>query len=143
MNARFRERDEVQVTNKEALEAKIDAQTTALGEVRTDVRELRADNKTLRDKMDEGFRALDAKIEQRTAALDAKIDQRTAQLSADHKSLSERVDEGFRAQDAKFAKLSDDVADIRAMQKAMIWVIGGVGTLASILFTAGKALHWF
>jgi hypothetical protein len=32
---------------------------------------------------------------------------------------------------------------MRGLQKAILWVIGGVGTFASILFTAGKTLHWF
>jgi outer membrane murein-binding lipoprotein Lpp len=132
MNARFRESDEVQVTNKEALEAKIDGLTTGMGEVRTDVRELRADNKALRNDMNEGFRALDAKIEQRTAV-----------LTAGQQTLREKMEEGFRAQDAKVTKLSEDVAGMRGLQKAILWVIGGVGTFASLLFTAAKALHWF
>jgi len=36
-------------------------------------------------------------------------------------------------------KLSDDVADMRGMQKAMVWIVGGLGSLGFV----GKVLHWF
>ena len=121
MNAFIREKYEVPVAKRETIEAQIEPLRTGLSEVRTDVRELRADNKTLRDKidalrdrMDEGFRASDAKID------------------SVNKSLGEKI-----------TKLSDDVAGMRGLQKAMLWVMGGVGSLATVLLTVGKALHWF
>jgi hypothetical protein len=89
--------------------------------------------------MDEGFRSMDAKIEQRCTALAvAQID------------LREKMDEGFRRCDDKFdslgeklTTLSGAVADLHGLQKAVLWMLGAVVSLAGLLITAGKALHWF
>ncbi|HVX90645.1 MAG TPA: hypothetical protein VHC20_03335 [Candidatus Paceibacterota bacterium] len=166
-------------------------------EIKAEIRELRADNKklnekidvvagtliaaqiALHDKVDEGFRAADAKIDAlrnkmdegfRAAdtkidalrnrmdegfrAADTKLEQKCTGLSAAQAALRDKMDEGFRAANAKIdavdtklgeklTTLSNDVADMRGLQKAMLWVIGGLGSLAMLLITAGKALHWF
>jgi hypothetical protein len=39
--------------------------------------------------------------------------------------------------------MSSDLADMRSLQKAMLWVMGGLGSLAMVLITLGKALHWY
>ena len=103
------------MAKQETIEVHIEPLRTGLNEVRTDVRELRADNKTLRDKidalrdrMDEGFRASDAKIDSVNKGLGDKI-----------------------------TKLSDDVGGMRGLQKAMLWVMGGVGSLGD-----GSAHSW-
>jgi hypothetical protein len=71
--------------------------------------------------MDEGLRAANAKSDLSNTNLTQKIE-----------GLSE-----------KLTKVSSDVADMRGLQKAMLWVVGGIGSVATILITTGKALHWF
>lgn len=39
----------------------------------------------------------------------------------------------------KISNLSNDVADMRGLQKAMIWVVGGLGSLGLV----GKIFNWF
>ena len=48
--------------------------------------------------------------------------------------------------DEKLSKLSDDVADLRSLQKAILWVIATIVSIASLVIvaiTAGKNLRWF
>ncbi|HEU4625640.1 MAG TPA: hypothetical protein VFS52_12795 [Steroidobacteraceae bacterium] len=73
------------MTPQRTIDVRIEALQKGLDEVRTDVRELRADNKTLRDtiddlrdKMEERFRASDAKI---TALSDAIASMRGLQIA--------------------------------------------------------------
>ncbi len=86
MNALIREEHEVAM----AEQATIDALSKGLDEVKTDVRELRADNRSLRDKIDTVY-----------VTLRDKIDQSHAALSAGQAALRDRMDEGLRAADAK------------------------------------------
>ncbi len=61
-------------------------------EVRQDIRELRADNKILRDKIDGNYISLEQKIDANYAALDKKIDVTAGELRADMTSkTSERA----------------------------------------------------
>ena len=83
----------------EAIEVHLESLHKGQDELREDVRELRADNKSLRDKVD---------------ALD--------------KSLSDKI-----------SLLSDSVSGLHGMQKAMLWVMSGLGSLG----IAGKIFHWF
>jgi uncharacterized protein involved in exopolysaccharide biosynthesis len=133
MNAVLRKRNsEVDVGNAEATEAKIDALRSSLDEVKEDVRELRTDIHSLRDKivknyseMHAGFAALRESI----ADLQASMQSSIAGLQA---SMQSNV-----------AGLHMSVAELRATMKTVFWAIGVVGMLATIFFTAGKALHWF
>ena len=121
MNAALRKHYEVPVASNETLEAHITSLRVGLDEVKEDVRELRADNKSLREKVD-----------------------------AIHTNLRDKIDSVNTSLGGQLTKLSDDIADLRGLiadmrglQKAMLWVIGGVGSLATILMTLGKTLHWF
>jgi hypothetical protein len=39
-------------------------------------------------------------------------------------------------------EMRDSLAEIRAFQKALLWVVGGLGTLVTLSITAAKAFHW-
>ena len=54
------------------------------------------------------------------------------ELRADNKSLRDKVD-------TLDQRLSDSVSSLRGMQKAILWVISGFGSLGLV----GKILHWF
>jgi hypothetical protein len=99
MNAVVRQNHEVSMLTNEAIEVHLASLHKGQDELREDVRELRADNKSLREKVD-----------------------------VIHESLA-----------GKIAKLSDDVASMRGMQKAMLWVMSGLGSLG----LAGKIFRWF
>jgi chromosome segregation ATPase len=121
------ESDEVPVISNESLEAHFVSLRTELTdlkadfreqfrEVRQDIRELRADNKILRDKIDATHSSLDKKIETKVGELGADLKEMRASL-----------------------------ADLKGMQKAILWVLGGVGTLVATVgvgFTIARALHW-
>ena len=94
----------------EAIEVHLESLHKGQDELREDVRELRADNKSLRDKVD----ALDKNLSDKIDALD--------------KSLSDKI-----------SLLSDSVTGLHGMQKAMLWVMSGLGSLG----IAGKIFHWF
>jgi uncharacterized coiled-coil DUF342 family protein len=154
MNALIHEKCEDPVVPQEMIELHIAPLRKGLDEVKADVRELRADHKGLRDKLDTVHTTLLDKIDTVQTTLRDRIDQSHASLSAGQAALRDRMDEGFRASNAKIdsvsttlnekiAKLSDAVTGMRGLQKAMLWMIGGVGSLATILITMGKALHWF
>ncbi len=121
MNAVLRENYEAPMLTIEAVEAHLDALHTGQNELREDVRELRADNKSLRDKLD----ALDQKLSDKVTALDQKLSDKVTAL--DHK-LSDKI-----------LQLSDSVSSLHGMQKAILWVISGFGSLGLV----GKILHWF
>lgn len=153
MNAVIREEFEVPVISRDELL-----------EIRQDIRELRADNKklgekidavhnTLRDKMDEGFcrgdekrESLRREMQEGFRIFDAKLEKLCGEMhegfrivDAKQEQLRGEMQEGF----AKFASLKSDIADMRALQKAMIWMIGVIGSVATLLLAAGKALSWF
>jgi peptidoglycan hydrolase CwlO-like protein len=124
--------NEVDVGTIEATDAKIDALHSSLGEVKGDVRELRADIHSLRDKVDKnhsemhaGFTALRESI----AGVQASTQTGIASLQASTQT--------------SIASLQVSVAGLRATMKTMFWSVGAVGMLATIFFTAGRALHWF
>jgi DNA anti-recombination protein RmuC len=168
MNALIRKTHEVPVAEQQA----IATLSKGLDEVKTDVRELRADNKSLRekidavyttlrdkidqshaalsagqaalrDRMDEGFRAAKDRMDEGVRATNAKMDEGFCAANAKIDSVNTKLSEKIEALSQKLTKVSDDVADMRGLQKATIWSIGGVGSLATILITMGNALHWF
>jgi DNA anti-recombination protein RmuC len=155
--------------------ARIDEQ---FREVRQDIRELRADNKTLRDKIDATQASLSVRIDENHSSLDRKIDATQASLatkidenysSLDRKidatqaSLAAKIDENYSALDKKIdtevgelradvkemqadiKEICVSVADLKGMQKAILWVVGGAGTLVAIVgvgFTIARTLRW-
>ena len=203
MNAVICEKDEVFVAANETIEAHIVALHNGLDEVRIDVRELRADYRSLRDKIDQVAASMNAKIDQVAAATNAKIDQVAASMNAkidqvaaamnakidqvaaatnakidqvaaatnvrtdaSVAALLEKIDQNEAASVARdtalreqmergYAELSSRIdalaeqfrgmreqfADFRAMQKAMLWVLGGAGSAAALVSIA-KTLGW-
>jgi chromosome segregation ATPase len=61
------------------------------------------------------------------------------ELRADNKSLRDKVDMLDRKVDAVDKNLSDKISGMLGMQKAMLWVMSGLGSLGIV----GKILHWF
>jgi chromosome segregation ATPase len=89
-------------------------------EVRQDIRDLRADNKSLRDKIDANHASLTEKIDSNHASANAKIDAMRTDMTA----------------------MRESIADLKALQKALIWVLGGAITLITVVITIAKALQW-
>ena len=94
----------------EAIEAHLTSVHKGQGELREVVRELRAGQDSLR---------------QRVEAVNESL---TNEIKTVNTSLSDKI-----------SKLSDDLAEMRGMQKAMLWVVSGLGSLGFV----GKLLHWF
>jgi chromosome segregation ATPase len=81
MHALIRKKDEVYVAaTNETLEANIASLSKRVDEVTIDIRELRADNKTLRDKIDHTDATLGERIDLAERRLNQKIDELGASL---------------------------------------------------------------
>lgn len=132
MNAVIQHREEVDVGNAEATEAKIDGLRDSLDETKQDIRELRGEIRSLSDKVDRhhgeshaGFAALRKTMDDMGASLRAEITGIQTSLRTD------------------IAALQQSVAGLRETLKTMFWCVGAAGMLATLFFAAGKALHWF
>jgi hypothetical protein len=154
MNAAVRENNEVSMLTDQAIEVHLASLHKGQDELRKDVRELRAENKTLREKIDivqttlndkidalgerlvrkidEKFGTLDKKIDERFGTLDKKIDERFG-------TLDKKIDGVNTSLGDKLEKLSNDVASLRGMQMAILWVISILGSLGIV----GKFMRWF
>lgn len=78
---------------------------------------------------------IEAKLDGLRGSLDeTKEDVR--ELRADVKSIRGEMNSGF-------ATVRESIAELRATMKTAFWAMSVVGMLATIFFTAGKALHWF
>jgi hypothetical protein len=121
MNAVVRRNHEVSMLTNEAIEAHLAALHKGHDELREDVCVLRAGQDSLRQRVETINESLSQSIAAVNTSLSAKIDSMNTRLSD------------------KISKLSDDVAEMRGMQKAMLWVVSGLGSLGFI----GKIFHWF
>lgn len=144
--------------------ARIDEQ---LREVRQDTRELRAANETLRDKLDDSHSSLERKIDATHETLDAKIDATRESLErkidAAHETLDTKIDATREFLDKKIDatggelradmklmradihQMGASIADLKGMQKAILWILGGLTTVVTIVgggLGIGKALGW-
>jgi chromosome segregation ATPase len=136
--------------------ARIDEQ---FREVRQDVRELRvgmnglqADNKTLRDKIDATHASLSAKIDGVNSSLDKKIDARSDELRGEIKEVRGEIKDVRGEMKEMRGEMHADrmetrasVAELKAMQKAILWVLGSLVTLVAIAgtgFTIAKTVRW-
>jgi uncharacterized coiled-coil DUF342 family protein len=128
MNAVVRENYEVSMLTDEAIEVHLASLHDGQNELRKDVRELRADNKSLHEKIDALGDRLDRKIDGNFATLDKKIDTLDNKIDGVNTSLGEKI-----------TQLSNDVASMRGMQVAMLWLISVLGSLGIV----GKFMHWF
>jgi hypothetical protein len=100
MHAVLCARSEVSVVASDRIETELLYLRKGLDDVKIDVRELRADNRTMREKID----AMGAEIKTMNAAWG---DQ--------------------------FRMMRENIADLRAMQKAILWVLGSTGSLAALV----------
>jgi len=83
----------------------------------TQFQELRADHRSLRDKVDRNHETVLAKIDQ----------------------TNDRID----LTNEKLSDLDRKVTTIDSKLTALVWVIGGLGTFITVSVMVGKALHWF
>jgi predicted nucleic acid-binding Zn-ribbon protein len=90
-------------------------------DMRQDMREMRAEGKALRDTVDDNYKVLNAKID------------------ATHDKLSAKID----TTNEKLGNLDRKVTDIGTKLTALLWVVGGLGTLVTVAITVGKAFNWF
>jgi uncharacterized protein involved in exopolysaccharide biosynthesis len=143
MNAVIQHRDEVDVPNVEATEAKIDGLRGSLDETKQDVRELRGEIRSLSEKVDRhhgemhaGFAALRKTMDDMSASLRAEIAGVQTSLRAEIGGLQTSLR-------SDIAAIQQNVAGLRATVKTVFWGFGAVATMAMIFFAAGKALKWF
>src|SRR5688572_30726730 len=98
MNALIRKQSECEglmAANETIIEAILASMREDLGEVKTDIRELRADNKVIREK-----------LEQKTDAVPSGHLSLSAKIEAVNASLTTRMDRGFAATDLKIDALN-------------------------------------
>jgi chromosome segregation ATPase len=174
MNAMIREQFEWEgpvAVNESVLEERVKFIQTSVGEVKTELHELRAAQKALGDRFDKktddlaaGTQSLRDRMDQRMNALDAdnkalrdRLDQKTDALAAENKEL--RKEMAGLGQDlrkemhglgqelrAEIVGLAKEMAGIRGTVKATFWITSvatSVVTLAGVIVGIGKVLKWF
>jgi chromosome segregation ATPase len=113
---------------------------------REDMREMRAETKHLREKLDSNYETLNKKIDGNHAALDKKIDDSHAALDkkidANHVALDRKID----ATNQEVAQLTKSVIRTESKLDALRWIWLGVGGLAGVFLimeTLNKFFHWY
>jgi chromosome segregation ATPase len=165
MNAMMQERhDEVAVVANETIEVSLGFMRTSIEDVKADVRGLQADNRSIRDKIDDTRTELAGRIEQVRTELDHKFDQLGVRLDnkidtvrADQKTLQDALEKKIQGVDdklgAKIDQLSSKlgetnvcVAKVATSQRTLFWLVGGTVSAAGLLemvIRAGEKFHWF
>jgi DNA anti-recombination protein RmuC len=115
-----------------SLSARIDALSTSVSE-KTEKTNTRIDavSTSLGEKIDK----TNAKIDAVNTSLGEKID-------AVNTSLTEKMTTEFRNMRTEMSVMRDSIGEIKAFQKALLWVVGGLGTLITLSITVAKAFHW-
>jgi chromosome segregation ATPase len=131
MNAVIRKKIETPMASNETIEAHLAHLQTAVDETRKDVRELRVGLGALRDKFDDVRESLSERIEDVSRSLNAKVEDVS-------KSLNAKIDQTNK----ELAGMRADIAGLCAMQRAMLWIMGGTGSLVGIN-TLAKAYGWW
>lgn len=139
MNAVVRENYEVSMLTDEAIEVHLASLNAGQDELRKDVRELRADNKSLNEKIDSVQATLNDKIDALGNRLDRKIDEKFDTLDKKIETLDNKIDGVNTSLGEKITQLSNDVASMRGMQVATLWLISVLGSLGIV----GKFMQWF
>ena len=125
------EYEDPMAANETMIEATLASLRDDLTEVKLDVRELRADNQLIRDKLHQSHLALNDKMEAIQthlrdrmdagfAASDRKTDALNTKIDAFNASLSDRMDAGFAASDRKTDALNTKVDAFNASLNAKI-----------------------
>jgi hypothetical protein len=126
---RIDERIDAAVTKLEA-EIRVMAAKAAddIRQLSLDMREMRAEDKSVRDKAEKNFEAVNTKIDKVHESLSAKIDKATARMDAT---------------DATVAGLDKKFDGLQVRLAALLWLVGIVGAGVPIVIAVGNALHWF
>ncbi|MEP7246693.1 MAG: hypothetical protein ABI885_23865, partial [Gammaproteobacteria bacterium] len=111
------------------------------------IAEMRAEDKSLREKIDGNHVTLNAKIDGNFTTLNDKIDGNFATLNTkidrNHALLSAKIDNVNATLSEKIDDLDRKMTNFGSKQTALLWVVGGLGTLITLAMTVGKALSWF
>jgi DNA anti-recombination protein RmuC len=137
------EYDEVPVSSNEVLEANVVAIRDNLSEWKNDYREFKNDFRVAVARIDNDIKALASRLEGEIRAMaenatrglekfSERIEQQLSEMRAEDKALREKVDSLDRKVDHIDTKLT-----------ALLWVVGGLGTLITVAVTVGQALNWF
>jgi chromosome segregation ATPase len=134
-------RTDMKAANEATMELKV-AVATIDGKINSLSQKIDAQIAALVQRMDARFAALVAKLDTRADAADVKL------LDTKLSSLGSRVD-GLDAKledtREKLGQIGKDVAGLRGMVKAILWVLAGLVGLVMLIpagFTIAKALHW-
>ena len=131
MNAFIREPLECEgpvAANEKMIEASLASMRGDLGEVKTELRELRADNRAIREKIDAVQTILRDKVDEGSAASNSKIEavntSLTTKIEAVNTSLMAKMDQGFAACNSKIdgvnASLTTKIEAVNASLTAKI-----------------------
>jgi predicted nuclease with TOPRIM domain len=126
---------EVPVLSNDAIESQLAGLRAGQEELREDVRELRGDSKSFREKLG----VVQTELSRDIKALDEKLDKKIGEVTAKVESVDERLSAKIDGVNEKIMQLSNAVAGMRGLQKATLWMMGVLGSLG----TVGKFLHWF
>jgi uncharacterized phage infection (PIP) family protein YhgE len=92
-------------------------------------------NSTLSEKIDR----LNSKIENGDSALNGKIDNVNSTLSEKIDNFNSTLSEKIDNTNARISTVSDGLADVRGVLKAMFWVLGSAGALTALAALAQTA----
>ena len=130
------EYDEVRVSSNEVLEANVAAIRADLNELKGDFRaavaRLDSDIKTAVSKLETEIRAMAARAERDLRDFASRVENQIAEVRQEQREMRE-----------KFDNLDRKVTHIDSKLTALLWVVGGLGTLITLAITAGKAFQWF
>ena len=100
--------------------------------------EMRAEDKSLRDKVDENYKTLSNKIDENTTTLSNRIEETrktlTDKIDENHKTVTAKMDENHKTLSAQFITLDGKMTKIASDRAALSWVIGGRGV--------GRVIPW-
>jgi chromosome segregation ATPase len=142
MNAVIRKKIEAPMASNETIEAHLAHLQTAVDETRKDVRELRVGLGALRDKFDDVRESLSERIEDVSRSLNAKVEDVSRSLNAKVEDVSKSLNAKIDQTNKELAGMRADIAGLCAMQRAMLWIMGGTGSLVGIN-TLAKAYGWW
>lgn len=108
--------------------------------LRTGLDEVKATLPVLRDKLDALSSTLDAKIEK----INAKIEKTNDRIDRVSSTVSARIDRLSERVENVNSTLTNGLADVRGVQKAMFWVLGSAGALTTLASMAqvARAFNW-
>jgi predicted nucleic acid-binding Zn-ribbon protein len=164
MNAVMREHYEVPVVANETNEAKLDSLHTSVDEVKAEVRSLRdkvdqnfntmnQGQSALRDRIDANFNTLNQgqntlrdKIDATRSELTQRIEQVRSELSSDIKALRTDFSADMKALRIEFSATNVAVVQLGGKIASIRWFASGAVTLVILIeagIRIGTHFHWF